>query len=320
MRLALPGSTLVHAGALSLLLVGFNWPNEDDAPAPAPVSVTVVPMATISSNTTEQIASDSTVSAISAGADSAVVAPLQQETLEPISEIGQPVPSPAIEPLNETPAIEAAAAMPLETLVPVEAEVALTELTSSASTAIAVDALLPARAPELAAQHPPSSLQPVVSEELSRAPVPQMASFERQSAPIVHAPRRAEPARAQPQAAGNGGKDAADSVAAAASAPPSSSGAGTGGSADVARYPGQVVGKLRAALRRAGGQRGEVVVRFTVLSSGQVNSLGVARSSGSAAVDDAGLAIVRRAAPFPPIPAAAGRQEWTFDVPLAFGG
>jgi protein TonB len=62
------------------------------------------------------------------------------------------------------------------------------------------------------------------------------------------------------------------------------------------------------------------VVRFTVLANGQVTDLGIGRSSGNGAVDQAGLATVSRAAPFPVIPNAANRSSWTFDVPLAFGG
>ena len=92
------------------------------------------------------------------------------------------------------------------------------------------------------------------------------------------------------------------------------------GNAAVSNYPGTVTSKLRRALRRQGRLRGEVQVQFVVASNGSVTGVGIGRSSGNAAVDKAGMDTVRRAAPFPPIPADAGRSTWAFNIPLAFGG
>lgn len=318
MRLALPGSALVHAGALGLLLIGFAWPEGEDAPAPAAVSVLVVPMTTVTSNSAEAVVSDSTVSAVSAGSQAAPLVPVEQPVLEPLAETAEPLSPDIIEPVQPDDVSPTDA--PAE-LAPQPAElIDMAELSSTAPEALEVATLPPKPAAVAPFVSPPPALQPVASDDLTRAPVPQMPNMTRQSAPIVHAPRRTEPAPGKPAPAGNSGRDSADSVAATAPAAPRASGEGAGGSGDVARYPGQVVSKLRAALRRAGGQRGEVVVRFTVSADGRVSGLVVARSSGSGAVDEAGLAIVRRAAPFPPIPPTAGRSDWTFDVPLAFGG
>ena len=95
------------------------------------------------------------------------------------------------------------------------------------------------------------------------------------------------------------------------------------GNAAVSNYPGKVVSKLRRALRypaaaRSQGLRGEVQVAFTVSASGGVGGVRVVRSSGSAILDKAAVDTVRRAAPFPAIPADAGRSSWPFTVPLAF--
>ncbi|WP_027232684.1 TonB family protein [Phyllobacterium sp. UNC302MFCol5.2] len=92
------------------------------------------------------------------------------------------------------------------------------------------------------------------------------------------------------------------------------------GNAAVSNYPGTVTSKLRRALRRQGRLRGELIVSFVVANNGSVSSVAVGRSSGNPAVDRAGIETVRRAAPFPPIPADAKRSSWAFDVPLAFGG
>ena len=84
-------------------------------------------------------------------------------------------------------------------------------------------------------------------------------------------------------------------------------------------YPGKVRSKLARVARsiRAKG-RGEVVVAFAVGSSGNVRSARVSRSSGVSSVDEAALQAIRKAAPFPPIPAEAGRSTWEFSIPLAF--
>src|SRR5690606_32748139 len=91
------------------------------------------------------------------------------------------------------------------------------------------------------------------------------------------------------------------------------------GNAAVSNYPGKVRSKLARAARsvRAKG-RGEVIVAFAVGSNGGVRSARVTRSSGVASVDKAALQAIRKASPFPPIPAGAGRSSWEFSIPLAF--
>ena len=92
--------------------------------------------------------------------------------------------------------------------------------------------------------------------------------------------------------------------------------------AAVTNYPGKVAGKLRRSWRfprslRGKASRGEVLVSFTVAANGSASGVRVARSSGSSDLDRAAMDAVRRAAPFPPIPSAAGRRSWAFTVPLA---
>lgn len=93
------------------------------------------------------------------------------------------------------------------------------------------------------------------------------------------------------------------------------------GNAAVSNYPGKVVRKLRRAIRypaeaRRKRLRGEALVTFVVSRNGSARSIRVVRSSGSAILDKAALATVRRAAPFPPIP--DNRSRWKFTVPIAF--
>lgn len=70
---------------------------------------------------------------------------------------------------------------------------------------------------------------------------------------------------------------------------------------------------------RAAGQQGTAVVRFTIARSGQVGSVALVRSSGSEALDEAALALVRRAAPFPPLQADFTGNLMTLTLPLSFG-
>jgi protein TonB len=96
------------------------------------------------------------------------------------------------------------------------------------------------------------------------------------------------------------------------------------GNAAVSNYPGKVMAKLRRAMRSVSKSarakaRNDAQVAFTVSAGGGVSGIRIARSSGSAEFDQVALALVRRAAPFPPIPAGAGRSSWQFAVPLGVG-
>lgn len=93
------------------------------------------------------------------------------------------------------------------------------------------------------------------------------------------------------------------------------------GNASVSNYPGKVVAKLRRALRGISSSarakaRNDVQVSFTVDANGGVGGIRIARSSGSPELDAAALAVIRLAAPFPPIPTDAGRSSWAFALPL----
>ena len=312
MQRALPGSLLVHAAVLGIALVGFSWPEPDDAPAAEAVNVSIISMSSVSANATEVVQSDSTVNLVSSGVTA--VAP---STIEPI----EPMPVDEIEPV-EPPSQEPAESEP-QPPVEVDLQAALAE------PAIEVVALSSPAISSLASQPvaatAPATVEPLSSPELKAAPMPQMLSFERTGRPTYPKPtpepsqQTARPVAPQPSQSGNGGVNESDAVAAAGSTA-QQAGSGNGGDAEVAQYPGDILRKLRRALRSTNGSRGEVVVRFTVLADGRVSAVSIGRSSGNAAVDQAGLATVSRAAPFPPIPPGANRSDWTFDVPLAFGG
>ncbi|MFV1493531.1 TonB family protein [Phaeobacter sp. JH18-32] len=82
--------------------------------------------------------------------------------------------------------------------------------------------------------------------------------------------------------------------------------------------------KIRARIERRkrypSGARGNgrVVVRLTVARSGQLISHRIARSSGNAALDQAALQAVARAANFPAAPRQLTLSQMTFSLPMDF--
>lgn len=94
-----------------------------------------------------------------------------------------------------------------------------------------------------------------------------------------------------------------------------------GGDASATRaYEGKMYAHLAKKMvrPRAGERIGRVVVRFTVDPSGKVLSREVAQTSGIKGIDEAALASIDRASPFPPIPSdvASGPLERT--VPIRY--
>lgn len=95
------------------------------------------------------------------------------------------------------------------------------------------------------------------------------------------------------------------------------------GNAAASNYAGKVRSKLNRAFRypssaKREGLTGTAQVRFTVSANGSVSGVGIARSTGFPILDQAALAAVQRAAPFPKIPEGAGRSSWVFTIPLVF--
>nr|WP_321462143.1 energy transducer TonB [uncultured Cohaesibacter sp.] len=104
---------------------------------------------------------------------------------------------------------------------------------------------------------------------------------------------------------GNGGKSASN------------------GTALTSNYMGKVRSRVarkkrypNAARRR--GETGTAVIRFVVAQNGSMSGLGLVRSSGSKALDEAALSMAQRAAPFPKIPQETGKARITFTLPISF--
>lgn len=157
----------------------------------------------------------------------------------------------------------------------------------------------------------PEPVKPPAEKPPEKKPKPEP---KREAKPAAR--KQPEPRRMQQASLGNGGAAEADQQAAKAGGGQGK--ANNGGSAAVSRYPGLVQARVAKAVRAPKGGRlnGEVRIMITVAADGGLVKAVMSSSSGDEAIDAAGLAAVRRAAPFPPIPADAGRSTWSFTVPI----
>ena len=80
------------------------------------------------------------------------------------------------------------------------------------------------------------------------------------------------------------------------------------GNAAASNYPGKVMSRIARVGKPRVRSRGTAVIAFSIGGGGQLAGVRVARSSGSAALDQAALGIIRKAAPFPRPPAGARRN------------
>jgi periplasmic protein TonB len=346
MRNALPASILVHVALLGGAWLALNWAPAPEETGVESVSVDIVSLEEFTSTATSTAQSSATETLVAAGAKA--IEPVETtETVEPVetavAETVEPIPAEAevTDPV-ETASVEPAPAEPVEVEEAVSADVLMATLTE---TAVPVEGLAPVSVSSIATEVTPTApevLEPI-EEPAPVAPRPlPRPKFETKVAEAKQEPKEPEPKKPEPKKvepekptkkkpvaeqpkktkpvqAGNGGKSNAD---VAASAPSGGKGASdAAGNAAVSKYPGQVQRALRRALRfpkGAGSARGEVQVTFVVSSSGAASQIAVSQSSGHAVLDKEAIATVKRAAPFPPIPEAAGRNSWTFTMPLAF--
>lgn len=83
-------------------------------------------------------------------------------------------------------------------------------------------------------------------------------------------------------------------------------------------YLARVTAQLHRAKLPGNGERGVAMVRFAITRAGAATGIGLVRSSGNGALDQAATALVRRASPFPPLPAEFGPAVMPLTVPISF--
>lgn len=170
-----------------------------------------------------------------------------------------------------------------------------------------------AEVPELVPPPPPLTAPPAALPEVA-LPSPEEArpAARPRDLAVAEPPReekRPEPPRPEPPSAEKRMARAETAQkAAAASAPKSASAGASGGSP--AKWQSRLMAHLERRKRYPSGARsrreeGTALVRFSIDANGNVLSARLARSSGSAELDEATLALVRRASPVPAPPPGA---------------
>jgi TonB family protein len=87
------------------------------------------------------------------------------------------------------------------------------------------------------------------------------------------------------------------------------------------QYIWQVAQKLSAHqqfVRNASTESGNVVLRLVIARDGRLVDVGLSRSSGIATLDQASMAMVRAAGPYPPFPEELSGATHAFILPLYF--
>ncbi|MFH2014738.1 MAG: TonB family protein [Pseudomonadota bacterium] len=306
-----------------------------------PTSVAIVTMTTATPVETVDAAEVEPVEALQPVAEAAT--PVEEiaaaESVTEAAARGEPAPTDATTAVP-SPMQQPVLAVDTAEIVPDDEAVA--PIVPQATAALAPDeAVEVPRETAVAESTEPVKIQPAPSPKVAEAkpepkpvekPRPEKPVKKAEAKPVEKRPANADaPAKAAEKrtSAGSGGtnkadgrKGAADGEVGGTRADRAGKGKGSApGNAAVTNYPGKVRGKISRAVGRisrrdrAGAER-DVTVAFTVTASGALGGLSIARSSGSPSLDQAALAAVRRAAPFPAIPEGAGRKTWQFTIPL----
>lgn len=219
-----------------------------------------------------------------------------------------PPPAPAVQPPAADPALaEVPPPEPAAPAAPSPPEVPIPAATRPPVPALLAPEPFPSPAPPLPL--PPQPARPRPHTAPLRPPTPRSPSRDL----ALHAPARdvlpapaapSMPARAVPSPA-------------ASSAPPAPS------SNAVPNWRGEVMARLLRAKRyperaRLRGAEGVAFATFTLDRAGRVLSASLLRGSGSDLLDEEAVAMIHRAAPFPPPPPDASGESLTLTVPVRF--
>ena len=224
----------------------------------------------------------------------------------------QPVLAMAAAPALATPALAA----PSTPVVPVAAP-----MPEPASLASAMPTALPAAEP------PPPVPMPEPVAQKPAAPAP-TAVKPKAAAPVAEAPPETKPVTrtAKAEVPAKPVQKAAEPAAAPAPQPVAQSAA----KSDPAASAGEAKAlkadwgsKVRARINRkvalpADSAPGTVKVRLEIAASGALLAVGIAQSSGQAALDAAALKAVKSAAPFARAPKGLSEPSYSFSLPITF--
>ena len=163
--------------------------------------------------------------------------------------------------------------------------------------------------PEIAVHFSPEKEKPIETPPPPAAPVQVIAAFAAPTAPVLDvAPRPA------PVAAASGPMW----LPSPPSANPQGATSNAGPSWETALLNRLAQAKRTPPSTQANKQRGVVLLRFTMDRDGKVLSVGIEKSSGTAALDQEALAAIQRAQPLPAPPPEVTGNPLDLIVPVEF--
>lgn len=247
----------------------------------------------------------------------------------------QPIEQPAVQPVTQPPVVAAESAPPIEaeqvatlqpqiltSVVPAEPMVAqpVPAVAAEPERPIEVTEAKPVVVPvEKPVEVKPAAKPPAERKPEATKPIEKPKAKEtKEKKPKERKPKGSADGKQQ----NDGTRGSTDGAETAKSAQNGAEKAGkrassSSGSAAVANYPGKVQAKIRRSVRIPSSMKRKhggvtVSVKLTIGASGQLLNAGVARSSGVPELDQLAVDGVRRAAPFPPLPAEWGKSSWPF--------
>ncbi|WP_426226965.1 energy transducer TonB [Pararhizobium sp. DWP3-4] len=240
-------------------------------------------------------------------------------------------PSEAIEPEEVEPEEVEPEPMEVAEIAPVQSELTAETPTdivpTEADVILPAEEIVPATAeqPEITATVAPVETvipeeKPEIKPEPEKKPEPKKEpEKEKPKKKVVR--KKAGDAGKQVETVSKGQADGVEGAVATASTGKKGKVAQAFGNAAESNYKGKVRTRVQRYFRypKSADSSGTVTVGFTISSGGGVSSLRILRGSGSPALDEAALNAVRKAEPFPKIPADANRSSWQFILPLQFG-
>ena len=226
----------------------------------------------------------------------------------------QPVLAMAAAPALATPALAAQSTPVVPVAAPMPEPASLAFAMPTALPAAEPPAPMPEPMPEPVAQKPaapaPKAIKPKVAAPVAEAPP--------ETKPVTKTAKAEVPAKPVQKAAEPAAAPAPQPVAqsAAKSDPAASAGEAKALKADWGS-------KVRARINRkvalpADSAPGTVKVRLEIAASGALLAVGIAQSSGQAALDAAALKAVKSAAPFARAPKGLSEPSYSFSLPITF--
>ncbi len=325
-------SFVCHAAVVTMLVIGFVvTPHEPVEEAGEVVSVII-----LGDSEADQAAAGEKVE--EPQPEQIVAETVQAQTVQPTTTA--PTETEPTEPVPVAPTQEVTRVSP-ENVVAAEPEV-LTSLSPAETSVVQpmateVPTEVPAETPPVA-QAAPEEVKPIQPTQTAAiAPDPDKPTPEakpKAQTPVKKPVEKKEPPKKAKQAAGSGGENKQDSKKGSAdgtetaTSNQNSRGAGSSGgagSAAVANYPGKVQARIKRSVRVPSEYKRmsasmSVRVRLTIGASGNLSGLSIARSSGIPELDQAVVEGIRRAAPFPPLPAEYGQPVWSFSQDVQVTG